>query len=77
MSLTDLVAQMGGRQSVACELGVSEAQATTGAGALLPAIVVGFEKPAKAQPTGLDGFDGLVGALLDLNGDGNPLGGAS
>ena len=37
MQLTDLLAQTGGLQSMARELGVSESQASSGAAALLPA----------------------------------------
>ena len=70
MQLTDILAQMGGLQSVAKELGVSPQQAQSGAAALLPAILGGFKKQAQAQPTGLDGLGGLLnqlggGGLLD------------
>jgi len=61
MQLTDILAQMGGLQSVARELGVSESQATAGAAALLPALLGGFKK--KAQPTGLEGLAGMLGGL--------------
>jgi hypothetical protein len=63
MQLTDLLAQSGGLSSMARELGVSESQAASGAAALLPAILGGFKKQAQAQPTGLDGLGGLIGAL--------------
>jgi hypothetical protein len=63
MDMTDMLAQMGGLQSMARELGVSESQAATGAAALLPAILGGFKKQAKAQPTGLEGLGGLLGQL--------------
>ena len=63
MQITDILAQMGGLQSIARELGVSEAQASAGANALLPAILGGFKKQAQAQPTGLDGLGGLLGQL--------------
>ncbi len=46
---------MGGLQSMARELGVSEAQAASGAAALAPAILGGFKKQAQAQPSGLEG----------------------
>jgi hypothetical protein len=45
MNVTDMIAKMGGLQSIAKELGVSEAQAASGAAALVPAIVGGFKKP--------------------------------
>ena len=63
MEITDILAQMGGLQSMARELGVSEAQAASGAEALLPAILGGFKKQAQAQPTGLEGLGGLLGQL--------------
>jgi hypothetical protein len=70
MQITDILAQMGGLQSVARELGVSETEVASGADALLPAILGGFKKQAQAQPTGLEGLGGLLahlggGSLLD------------
>lgn len=61
MQITDILAQMGGLQSMARELGVSEAQAASGAAALAPAILGGLKK--QAQPGGLDGLGGLLGQL--------------
>lgn len=63
MQMTDLLAQMGGLQSMARELGVSESQASAGAAALLPAILGGFKKQAQAQPAGLDGLGGMLEQL--------------
>jgi hypothetical protein len=63
MQITDILAQMGGLQSVARELGISENQAANGAAALVPAILGGFKKQAQAQPTGLAGLGGLLGQL--------------
>ncbi len=63
MQITDILAQMGGLQSMARELGVSEAQAASGAAALVPAILGGFKKQAQSQPTGLEGLGGLLGQL--------------
>ena len=63
MQITDILAQMGGLQSMARELGISEAQAAKGAEALAPAILGGFKKQAQAQPTGLEGLGGLLGQL--------------
>ena len=60
MQLNDVLAQMGGLQSVARELGVSESQAASGAAALLPAILGGFKKQAQAQPAGLGGLGELL-----------------
>jgi hypothetical protein len=63
MQMTDLLAQMGGLQSIARELGVSESQAATGADALVPAILGGFKKQAQTQASGLEGLGGLLGQL--------------
>ncbi len=63
MQLTDILAQMGGLQSMARELGVSENQATSGVEALLPAILGGFKNQARTQPAGLEGLGGLLGQL--------------
>src|SRR5512139_3073580 len=63
MQITDILAQMGGLQSMAKELGISEAQAASGAAALAPAILGGFKKQAQAQPGGLEGLGGLLGQL--------------
>lgn len=70
MQITDILAQMGGLQSIARELGVSETQVESGAEALAPAILGGFKKQAQSQPAGLDGLGGLLqqlggGGLLD------------
>ena len=61
MQLTDLLAQTGGLQSMARELGVSETQATQGAAALLPALLGGLGK--RAQPAGAGGLGALLGQL--------------
>ena len=61
MQITDLIAQMGGVQSMARELGISEEEAARGADALAPAILGGFKK--QAQPTGIEGLGGLLGQL--------------
>lgn len=63
MQITDILAQMGGLQSIARELGVSEAEAANGAEALIPAILGGFKKQAQSQPAGLEGLGGLLGQL--------------
>jgi len=63
MQITDILAQMGGLQSMARELGVSETQAASAADALLPAILGGFKKQAQAQPAGLAGLGSLLGQL--------------
>jgi len=68
MQITEMLDSMGGIQSMARELGVSEAEARTGAEALMPAVLGGFKK--QAQPAGLDGLLNMVrglggGGLLD------------
>ena len=61
MQLQDLLAQMGGLQQMARELGVNEQQVKSGAAALLPASRGGFKNPA--QSGGLDGLTGMLGKL--------------
>jgi len=61
MQITDILAQMGGLQSIARELGVSESQVQSGAAALAPAILGGLKK--QTQSSGLDGLGGLLGQL--------------
>ena len=63
MQITDILAQIGGLQSIARELGVSETQAASGAEALVPAILGGFKKQAQSQSSGIDGLGGLLGQL--------------
>jgi len=63
MQITDILAQMGGLQSMARELGVSDSQAASGAEALIPAILGGFKKQAQSQPTGVEGLGDLLGQL--------------
>jgi hypothetical protein len=63
MPISDILAEMGGFQSIARDLGVGEAEAASGAQALLPAVLGGFKKQAQAQPAGLEGLGGLLGQL--------------
>ena len=63
MQITDILAQSGGLQSIARELGLSEEQAASGAAALTPAILGGFKKQAQSQPNGVEGLGGLLGRL--------------
>lgn len=63
MDINEVLTQMGGLQSMARELGISESQAKSGAAALLPAILGGFKKQTQAQPSGLEGLGGLLGQL--------------
>lgn len=66
MNLTDILAQAGGIESMASQLGVSPETAKAGADALLPAILGGFKKQAE---TG-GGVEGLGGLLSQLGGGG-------
>ena len=63
MNMTDILAQTGGLQSMARELGISEAEATRGAAALAPMILGGFKKEAQTQATGVEELGGLLGQL--------------
>ena len=63
MQILDVLGQLGGIQSVARELGISESQAQQGAAALVPAILGGFKGQARANPTGLEGLAGMLGGL--------------
>lgn len=63
MDINEVLTQMGGLQSMARELGISESQAKSAAAALLPAILGGFKKQTQAQPSGLEGLGGLLGQL--------------
>src|SRR5690606_7472248 len=63
MNITDMLAQTGGLQSMAREMGLSENQASACAAALLPAILGGFQKKATSQSGGLEGLAGMLGML--------------
>jgi len=63
MQITDILNQTGGLQSIARELGISETEAASGAAALAPAILGGFQNQAQSQPGGADGLGGLLGQL--------------
>lgn len=60
MQLSDLLAQMGGLESMSRQLGIDQKQAASGVEALLPAILGGFSKQAQ-QPGGLGGLGALLG----------------
>lgn len=63
MQITDILNQTGGLQSIARELGISEAEAASGAAALAPAILGGFQNQVQNQPGGEEGLGGLLGQL--------------
>jgi hypothetical protein len=62
VNITDLLAQAGGLKSIARELGVNEQQVSSGAAALLPALMGGFRKQAQAGGGG-DAVAQLLGSL--------------
>ena len=63
MQITDILNQTGGLQSIARELGISESEAASGAAALAPAILGGFQNQAQNHPAGVEGLGGLLGQL--------------
>ena len=63
MQITDILAKMGGFQSIARELDVSENEAQSGANALVPSILDGFKQQAQSQPAGWEGLGALLGQL--------------
>ena len=62
MQLTDILNESGGAQSIARELGVDENEVHSGAAALTPAILGGFQQHAQ-QPGGVDRLGGVLGQL--------------
>lgn len=60
MQIQDILGQLGGPQSMARELGVSEQEAHTGLSALLPAVIGGFKKHAQS-PGSMDGLGEMLG----------------
>ena len=61
--LMEMLGQAGGIESIARELGVGREQASSGAAALLPAILGGFKKRAQSEPAGLEHLAGMLGGL--------------
>ena len=60
MQIQDMLRQLGGPQSMARELGVSEQEAHTGLSALLPAVMGGFKKQAES-PGSMDSLGEMLG----------------
>jgi len=60
MDMQQLIAQMGGLGPIASQLGISENQAASGIGALLPAVLGGFQKSGQ----GSGGFD--LGSVIAM-----------
>src|SRR3954454_16080251 len=67
MQITDILGQTGGLQSIARELGISEAQVASGAAALGPAVLGGLQKQMSTNPAGVGGLLAQLGGggLLD------------
>jgi len=62
MQILDILTKMGGVTSMASELGISETQATSGAEAMIPALLGGLKKQAQGQQ---HSSAGGLGALFD------------
>lgn len=60
MDLEQLIAQAGGLEAIAGQLGISQQQAASGIGALLPAVLGGFKKGAQNNEQGLGGLMDIV-----------------
>jgi len=67
MDLMNALAQAGGVDAISRELGVDQATARSGLGALLPAVADGMRGQAAASP---QGFGGLGSILADFGGGG-------
>lgn len=67
MDLQQIIAQAGGVESIAGELGISSQQANSGLSALLPAVLGGFKKNAQG---GAGGLGGLMSAVEGMGGGG-------
>jgi hypothetical protein len=69
MQINDILAETGGLQSIARELGISEVSGCQLGRGAQPAILGGFKKQVQSQPDGLAGLGGLLsqlgGGLLD------------
>lgn len=63
MDLQQIVAQAGGLEAIAGQLGISQQQAASGLDALLPAVVGGFKKNAQGNEQGLGGLLDMIGGL--------------
>ena len=63
MDYNELLSGTGGVQSMARELGLKEEEAASGAEALLPALLGGFQKKVEAEPEGVAGLAGMLGQL--------------
>ena len=70
MDMMDMLRASGGLDAIAGQLGIPPEMAQAGAGALLPAIVGGFQKQSEAAGGGEGGLGSLIGMLGGLGGAG-------
>jgi hypothetical protein len=70
MDMMEMLRASGGIDAIANQLGIPPAMAQAGAGALLPAIVGGFQKQTEASGGGEGGLGSLIGMLGGLGGAG-------
>lgn len=66
MEINDIISRMGGVKAIAQRLGINEQQAASGAAALVPAILGGFDRTVQSTSAGAGGFDGILGKVGDL-----------
>lgn len=70
MDMMEMLRASGGLDAIAGQLGIPSDMAQAGAGALLPAIVGGFQKQGQAAGGGDAGLGSLIGMLGGLGGAG-------
>lgn len=70
VDVMEMLRRSGGIEAVSKQLGIPPAVASTGAEALVPAIMDGFGKHAKASGGGESGLGALIGMLGSLGGGG-------
>lgn len=70
MDMMEMLRASGGLDAIAGQLGIPPEMAQAGAGALLPAIVGGFQKQSEAGGGGDSGLGSLIGMLGGLGGAG-------
>ncbi len=70
MDMMDMLRATGGLDAIAGQLGIPPELAAAGAGALLPAVVGGFQKQSDAGGGGAGGLGSLIGMLGGLGGAG-------
>ena len=70
MDMMEMLRASGGLDAIAGQLGIPPEMAQAGAGALLPAIVGGFQKQSEVAGGGEGGLGSLIGMLGGLGGAG-------